>query len=89
MGGDKDYMAENDADTLHKHAEITSDPKRHQKAHKVLKARAKTAKAATESSRSALEKKTGDRLKKAFAPTEGHEGVPPAGKKAPKTSTEL
>lgn len=73
------YQAESDARTLQEHAAVTADPKRHSAAHKVLKGKVKEMKNATESSRSILEKKTAKRLKKAFAPTEGHENVPRAG----------
>lgn len=66
-----DFQTQMDADTLNRHAEITSDPERHQRAVDHLGKTAKTATTNHASARKALEKKTKGRLKKVFGGNKG------------------
>lgn len=66
MKGETDYRAENDADTLQRHAEITGDPKRHEAAHAKLVAKQQQTNAAVGTSQKALRGKVKKGLSKAF-----------------------
>jgi hypothetical protein len=61
-----DFQTQMDADTLSRHAEITSDPERHQAAVDHLGKKAKTATTDHKTARKAFEKKTKGRLRKTF-----------------------
>lgn len=61
-----DYQAQDDAATLMKHQEITSDPDRHQRAANHLQKKMQDTKAAHAVARKQLLKKTKGRLDKTF-----------------------
>jgi hypothetical protein len=65
-GTDPGYHTPSDADTLQKHAEIRSDPKRHKAAMKHLADRNQHGVDAEKMARKHLEKSTKSRMKKAF-----------------------
>jgi hypothetical protein len=74
-----DYKLQSDADTLQKHAEITSDPERHAAAHAVLKQRVTDGKQAVKQSSKAMNSKVKKGLGKAF-PSSGSTPFEKAGK---------
>lgn len=71
VDSEDDYKAQSDADTLQRHAEITSDPARHAKAHAVLQTKADTAQAAVKTSSKGLHGRVKKGLNKAFPAGKG------------------
>lgn len=66
------YQAQSDADTLKRHAQITSNPERHAAAHEVLQQQQKLGQAAVRKSGKSLNAKVKHGLKKAFpSPNDG------------------
>lgn len=61
-----DYQSEDDARTLQRHAEITGDPERHQKAHAKLAEQTQTHQSALDASHKQLRGKVKKGLAKAF-----------------------
>jgi hypothetical protein len=79
--GDK-YQIQSDADCLQRHAEITSDPKRHSSAHAELQKRVADSRHAVHSSKKSMTSKVKAGLAKAFSPENGQEKNPTPTKKA-------
>lgn len=66
-----DYETQADADTLKKHAEITSDPGRHAKAHAHLQKQVVQGQTAVDASHKQLRGRVKKGLKKAFPSSSG------------------
>lgn len=81
---EQDYQSDRDASTLQDHAEITSDPERHQRAHKKLQGKFDSAAKAMKSSN--LHKKVKKGLAKAF-PKDDAKGSSPFQKDAASSDT--
>lgn len=65
-GSEPNYQTESDADTLKKHAELTSDPKRHAAAHAHLQKQQVDNQAALDASHKAQKMRVHKGLQKAF-----------------------
>lgn len=66
IASDDDYAAQNDANTLKDHADITADPKRHAAAHAKLLEQTQSHQSALDASHKQLASKVKKGLKKAF-----------------------
>jgi hypothetical protein len=75
-----DSDPEDDARTLKKHAQITSDPKRHAAAHQVLQQQQADTKTAVKNSQKSMHAKVKKGLAKAFPKDDGNTPFNKAGK---------